>query len=143
MQRVAKVLYRTTGNDPCRMQFHNNDCFGEQVHPGPASYFMEHLPYVSDLWFGEQFDHNGSPDYWLLEMSGIPFGVTGEMLQGGGNAHRGMIYGMTSRLHPSHPAMWKFWDEFGSVLKEGPGEDFANKEKLAGLFRFATHILVA
>ncbi len=31
-----------------------------------------------------------------------------------------------------------FWDEFGKVLKEGPGEDFANKEKLAGLFRFAT-----
>ncbi len=31
-----------------------------------------------------------------------------------------------------------FWDEFGKVLKEGPGEDFANKEKLAALFRFAT-----
>ena len=31
-----------------------------------------------------------------------------------------------------------FWDEFGEVLKEGPAEDFANKEKIAGLFRFAT-----
>ncbi len=29
-----------------------------------------------------------------------------------------------------------FWDEFGQVLKEGPSEDFANKEKIAGLFRF-------
>jgi molecular chaperone HtpG len=32
----------------------------------------------------------------------------------------------------------KFWNEFGKVMKEGPGEDRANREKLAGLFRFAT-----
>ena len=32
----------------------------------------------------------------------------------------------------------KFWGEFGKVLKEGVGEDFANKEKIAGLLRFAT-----
>ncbi len=31
-----------------------------------------------------------------------------------------------------------FWDEFGQVLKEGPGEDFANKDTLAKLLRFAT-----
>lgn len=31
-----------------------------------------------------------------------------------------------------------FWKEFGEVLKEGPAEDFSNKEKIAGLFRFAT-----
>jgi molecular chaperone HtpG len=32
----------------------------------------------------------------------------------------------------------KFWDEFGQVMKEGPAEDHANKEKIAGLLRFAT-----
>lgn len=31
-----------------------------------------------------------------------------------------------------------FWDEFGQVLKEGPAEDFNNREKIAGLLRFAT-----
>ena len=31
-----------------------------------------------------------------------------------------------------------FWKEFGRVMKEGPAEDFANKEKIAGLLRFAT-----
>jgi molecular chaperone HtpG len=31
-----------------------------------------------------------------------------------------------------------FWAEFGSVLKEGIGEDFANRERLAKLFRFAS-----
>ena len=32
----------------------------------------------------------------------------------------------------------KFWTEFGRVLKEGIGEDFANKEKIAGLLRLAS-----
>jgi molecular chaperone HtpG len=31
-----------------------------------------------------------------------------------------------------------FWSEFGQVLKEGPAEDFANKEKIAKLLRFST-----
>lgn len=35
-------------------------------------------------------------------------------------------------------AYQKFWDEFGTVLKEGPAEDFSNREKIAGLLRFAT-----
>ena len=32
----------------------------------------------------------------------------------------------------------KFWGEFGTVLKEGPAEDFSNREKIAGLLRFAS-----
>ncbi|MFZ5567168.1 MAG: molecular chaperone HtpG [Pseudomonadota bacterium] len=32
----------------------------------------------------------------------------------------------------------KFWAEFGTVLKEGLGEDFANRERLAKLLRFAS-----
>ena len=32
----------------------------------------------------------------------------------------------------------KFWKEFGRVLKEGVGEDFANRDKIAGLLRFAS-----
>ena len=31
-----------------------------------------------------------------------------------------------------------FWDEFGQVLKEGPAEDFANREKILGLLRFTS-----
>ncbi len=31
-----------------------------------------------------------------------------------------------------------FWKEFGAVLKEGIGEDFANKDRLAKLLRFAS-----
>ena len=32
----------------------------------------------------------------------------------------------------------QFWGEFGQVLKEGVAEDFTNKDKIAGLLRFAT-----
>ena len=32
----------------------------------------------------------------------------------------------------------QFWVEFGQVLKEGVAEDFTNKDKIAGLLRFAT-----
>ncbi len=31
-----------------------------------------------------------------------------------------------------------FWDEFGSVLKEGPAEDYGNREKIAKLLRFSS-----
>ncbi|MTI12816.1 molecular chaperone HtpG [Sansalvadorimonas verongulae] len=31
-----------------------------------------------------------------------------------------------------------FWNEFGQVLKEGPGEDFSNREKIAKLLRFSS-----
>ena len=57
---------------------------------------------------------------WLVEVSGIPFGLMGDMLQGGGNRWRGMVYGMTVR-HPwtteglkcDPRPVWKIWDEFG------------------------------
>lgn len=35
-------------------------------------------------------------------------------------------------------AYQNFWNTFGSVLKEGPAEDFANRDNIAGLLRFAS-----
>jgi hypothetical protein len=79
---------------------------------------MEHFPYLNRLWFGEYFDYeNNSPDFFLTEVSGIPFGLMGEMLEKGGNPWRGMIYGMTNRMPWSDNAdprpIWKVWDDFG------------------------------
>ncbi len=46
---------------------------------------------------------------------------------------------MLSKLKKDEPEKYaKFWTEFGQVLKEGPGEDFANKEKIASLLLFAS-----
>lgn len=77
--------------------------------------FMEHYPYYDRLWHGEMFDAANPPDYWLVEMSGIPFGLMSEMLEGGGNPWRGMLFGMTQRWPWSGDprALWKSMDAFG------------------------------
>ena len=53
----------------------------------------------------------------MVEVSGIPWGTMGEMLQNGGNKWRGMLYGMTARMPWSKDVdnrpLWQLWDEFG------------------------------
>ncbi len=49
------------------------------------------------------------------------------------------VLDMLEKMAKSSPEDYqKFWDAFGQVLKEGPAEDFSNKEKVAGLLRFAS-----
>lgn len=48
------------------------------------------------------------------------------------------VLDMLEKLSKDEDAYQEFWTEFGQVLKEGPGEDFANREKIAKLLRFAT-----
>ena len=117
MKRIKRVL--TEENHPgiidlhSANQFNKNDGFNNS-----ANLYMEHFPYLNRLWFGEYFDYEkNSPDFFLTEVSGIPFGLMGEMLQDGGNPWRGMIYGMTNRMPWSENAdprpIWKLWDDFG------------------------------
>ncbi len=115
MKRVRKILDRARSGALIDLhsanQYNPRDGFASS-----ANLYLEHFPYLNRLWFGEYFDYDSAPDYWLVEISGIPFGLMGEMLQDGGNAWRGMIYGMTNRLPWSgqDPArLWKAWDEFG------------------------------
>ena len=114
MKRVRKVLDR---NRPGSLiDFHSGNEFPfHDLRISPANKYMEHFPYINSLWFGEGYDYNESPDYWLVEISGIPFGLFGEMLHGNGNPWRGMVYGMTARYYsgadPKH--IWKIWDDFG------------------------------
>jgi hypothetical protein len=114
MKRVRKILDR---NRPgALIDLHSANQFNERDgFANSANLYLEHFPYIDRLWFGEYFDANSPPEFWLVEMSGIPFGLMGEMLQDGGNAWRGMLYGMTSRLPwAGDPrALWKVWDDFG------------------------------
>jgi molecular chaperone HtpG len=49
------------------------------------------------------------------------------------------VLDMLSKMAKSEPENYsKFWKEFGQVMKEGPAEDFANREKIAKLLRFAS-----
>ena len=115
LQRMRRIMEREQPG--CMIDLHSNTGFSS----GPANQYLEFMPYVDRTWFGESFDYNGmGPDQWLVQVSGIPFGVMGEMLANGGNQWRGVLYGMTSRLRwktgdvvcdPTN--VWKIWDEFG------------------------------
>ena len=84
---------------------------------------MERLPFVTSLWFGEGYDYNRSPDYWLVEISELPFGVSGEMLnyRDGGNPRRRMLYGMSGRLNVTVPAIRAFQDDAVFPVEAGEG----------------------
>lgn len=110
MQRVRRVLERRPG---AMIDMHgNHDWWSCNC---PIGYYMEHLPYIDRLWLGEAFDPDSSPEFWLIEMSGIPFGLSSDLLENP-NLWRGMLFGMTNRVlytGPSPTAIWKLWDDFG------------------------------
>ena len=114
MKRVRKVLDRNRDGAIIDLhsanQYNKNDGFASSTN-----LYLEHFPYINRLWFGEYFNYNEQPDYWFTEISGIPFGLMGEMLQDGGNAWRGMIFGMTARLPwaGDPTSVWKIMDNFG------------------------------
>jgi hypothetical protein len=111
LKRVRKVLDRARPG--CLIDLHSNTGFSK----GPANQYTEFFPYVNRIWFGESFDYDAmSPEQWLVECSGIPFGLMGDMLEGGGNRWRGMVFGMTARLpwpNSDPRPVWRVWDEFG------------------------------
>ena len=81
----------------------------------------------------------------VVDSSDLPLNVSREILQQDSavDAMRGAVskrvLDMLSKLAKKGGEEYAtFWKEFGQVLKEGPAEDFANKEKIAKLLRFAT-----
>lgn len=80
----------------------------------PAQQFA--YDYVDKCWIGEGFDYDESPEFWLTEISGIPFGVMSEMMDSG-NQYRGLLFGMTNRLgwetNESDPLnIWQLFDDY-------------------------------
>lgn len=81
----------------------------------------------------------------VVDSNDLSLNVSREILQKDPNidAMRGAltkrVLDMLSKMAKNKPEEYaKFWDAFGEVLKEGPAEDFANKEKVASLMRFST-----
>lgn len=118
-RRILKRMRRAMESvkPGCIIDLHSNTGFSR----GPANQYTEFFPYVDKVWFGESFLYNKmSPANYLVESSGIPFGLTGDMLHAGGNAWLGMQYGMTVRypwytegVNCDPRAVWKIWDDFG------------------------------
>jgi hypothetical protein len=113
VRRARKLIdkYRPQG----RIDFHSWNHFNDLA--GFASclnLYMDLLPYIDLVWIGEGRDYSRLPDHWLIEVAGIPFGLTGQMLNEGGNPWRGMVYGITNRPPWSGDPtqIWKFWDRY-------------------------------
>jgi molecular chaperone HtpG len=81
----------------------------------------------------------------VVDSDDLPLNVSREILQHNRkidairSANVKRILGLLESLAAEAPEKYqRFWNEFGRVLKEGPAEDFANRERIAGLLRFAT-----
>ncbi len=81
----------------------------------------------------------------LVDSDDLPLNVSREILQHNrlidtiraGSVKK--VLGMLEGMAAEKPELYaNFWQQFGRVLKEGPGEDFANRERIAKLLRFAS-----
>ena len=112
MLRVRKTLERNSKQHEPLIDMHTGNDFTGSGRTDAVQY-ANHWAYVDSLWIGEGFSYDSPPNQWLLEISGMPFGVFSDML-GTPNKYRGMLFGSTGRFGCSNPTpMWLFWDEFG------------------------------
>ncbi len=114
MKRVRKVMQRAKPGT--LIDFHSGNNFQLEYGLGScANQYMELFPFLDSLWFGEAFNYNEPPDYYLVELAGLPYGLYSEMLQDGGNAWRGMLYGMSNRhgWQGNPRPIFQLWDQFG------------------------------
>ncbi|HEY0634843.1 MAG TPA: molecular chaperone HtpG [Gammaproteobacteria bacterium] len=81
----------------------------------------------------------------VIDSSDLPLNVSREILQHNKtidamrNGSVKKVLGLLEEMAKNEPEKYTtFWNEFGKVMKEGPAEDFANKEQLARLLRFAS-----
>ncbi|HSP00648.1 MAG TPA: molecular chaperone HtpG [Thioalkalivibrio sp.] len=81
----------------------------------------------------------------VVDSSDLPLNVSREILQNNrlidgmraGSVKK--VLGLLEDLAKDKPEDYQaFWSAFGQVMKEGPGEDYANREQIAGLLRFAS-----
>jgi molecular chaperone HtpG len=81
----------------------------------------------------------------LVDSDDLPLNVSREILQHNklietiraGSVKK--VLGLLESIAKDEPEKYaKFWEQFGKVMKEGPGEDFANRERIARLLRFAS-----
>ncbi len=81
----------------------------------------------------------------LVDSDDLPLNVSREILQQNRfidsirTASVKKILGMLETMARDEPEKYaEFWGQFGQVLKEGPAEDYANRERIARLLRFAS-----
>ena len=119
MQRARRIL-DADGNTGRRVDMHSWNHFNGLAKWANSSIaFMELYPYYDRLWHGEGFNCDAAPEYMLVEMSGIPYGLMSEMLDSP-NPWHGMVFGETARWPWSGDPrnVWKVMDLFGITDSE-------------------------
>jgi hypothetical protein len=92
MMRMRKLLDARAG-----VIDHHSDSGAFCV--SPAAIYNEHYAFIDKLWYGEGFDYDtATPDYWLVEMSGLVFGLTADMLRYSGMTCVGVGAGARCRV---------------------------------------------
>ena len=81
----------------------------------------------------------------VVDSADLPLNVSREILQESKDIEAirkgctAKVLGMLADMAANDKEKYaQFWGGFGKVLKEGVGEDFSNKDKIAGLLRFAS-----
>ena len=80
----------------------------------------------------------------VVDSSDLPLNISREILQQNPqidsmkSALTKRVLSLLDKMTDDQDKYYEFWKEFGQVLKEGPGEDFANRERIAGLLRFSS-----
>ncbi len=81
----------------------------------------------------------------VIDSADLPLNVSREILQSSRDidtiraASVKKVLGLLEEMAEQKPEQYQaFWNEFGRVLKEGPVEDMANRERIASLLRFAS-----
>lgn len=81
----------------------------------------------------------------LIDSNSLPLNVSREILQSNSaietmkKASVKKVLKLLKKLANKDADKYQsFWNEFGNVMKEGPGEDMANKEAIARLLRFSS-----
>jgi molecular chaperone HtpG len=81
----------------------------------------------------------------VIDSNDLPLNVSREILQSNQvidkmrKASVKKVLGLLEKMAKDDPEQYqKFWNEFGNVIKEGPGEDFSNRDQIARLLRFSS-----
>lgn len=122
LERAKKVLSQNDGLIDMHMWNHEEERAGDV---SCMNLYTELFPFIDSLWIGEGYPYKKlSPDYLLTEVSGITYGQTSQMLEGGGDPYIGMLYAMNNRYGwgvKTAPRIYSLWDSFGIENSEMRG----------------------
>ena len=115
LRRLRAALEPLTAHraEPFLLDLHAS-CAGNPHLP-----YTELYPYIDSIWYGEQCNYAAySPEQWLAEVSGVPFGLPGQVLGTNKEQWQALTFGMTCRIYPDphtcNPRpLWRALDALG------------------------------